>query len=93
MTNNAQSDPFSHATPSIFTTNHIYIDWTIDFDNQCLFGSCTLDIKRLVSAEHPHAGLLILDCTLLSVSKVSNAVDGDNLEVKWRYDALLPISR
>lgn len=82
MTDSLQSDPFSYSTPSIFTTSHISIDWTIDFVHLCIFGSCTLDLKRLAPADHPHAGLLILDCTLLSVSQVLNAVDGDNLEVK-----------
>lgn len=84
-----QDDPFSRSTPSLFTTKHIFLDWTIDFNRQCLSGSCTLEVERVVppAADQPHAGLLILDCTLLTVIGVTDDDDdGKTLEVRNQHN-------
>ena len=79
------ADTFSFADPSAVRTEHISLDLTVNFDQQMLHGSATLDIENLTGTS-----TLVLDTFDLNVTSVT--LDGGTPAV-WSYGAQTTYSR
>lgn len=63
-------DPNSASNLESFTTRHLDIDWTVEFEKKLVSGHVDLHLERLL----PDASCVVLDCSSLAIMSVS--VDG-----------------
>lgn len=61
-----EGDPSSISNLSDFTTRHIEIDWTLDFDQRQVSGWVELTVQRL----DPEVPELVFDASALDISQV-----------------------
>jgi leukotriene-A4 hydrolase len=63
-------------------TNHVHLNWNVDFERQIIFGDVVLDLVSVVD----NVDKVVLDTSYLDIKSVS--MNGDELKVNIRYSEL-----
>lgn len=80
-TASAAPDINSYSNFDQVKTTHLTLNLNVDFAQQQLAGTATLDFKRL----QPEANTLVLDTRALKVSGIEQAVDGHWQQAQWHW--------
>lgn len=72
-------DPSSISDSNVLITEHVDLDWTVDFAKKTIYGWATLSVQKIDDAAQP---ILVLDATGLIINEVY--VDG--VQANWSYD-------
>jgi len=75
-------DPNSESDPSVFSTKHLDLNWTIDFESERIHGDVVLTIKKLLS----DAQVLFLDASSLDIKSVSLLEDDNSQPLPFEYN-------